>query len=133
MEARKYLEDALDIVRRVEDREEEGKVLNGLSLVYDDLGKRDQAKTYLDQALTINQEIANRWEQSRQRLVGYLVGHPVRIAMVVTVFAAILMVPVLIVLVSPKIRGAMSIVAAITLTVCFLLIVVSLRGISTRA
>jgi tetratricopeptide (TPR) repeat protein len=56
----RWLEEALDAARRLEDREAEGNRLGNLGLAYADLGQVERAIEYHQQALAIAHEIGDR-------------------------------------------------------------------------
>jgi tetratricopeptide (TPR) repeat protein len=59
-EALSYYEQALQAYREVEDRAEEGRVLNSVSRLYYDLGRGQEALQSMKQALRLNQEEGDR-------------------------------------------------------------------------
>ena len=59
-QARKYLEQALDIYEKEGDRVEESWSLNHLGRVYSEIGNKEQARLYYEQALQICQEEGDR-------------------------------------------------------------------------
>ncbi|MEO1144066.1 MAG: tetratricopeptide repeat protein [Cyanobacteria bacterium J06638_22] len=59
-EALELFEQALIIVREIDERQGEGVILNNIGEVYRTLGNYEQALTYLQQSLAVHQEIGDR-------------------------------------------------------------------------
>jgi tetratricopeptide (TPR) repeat protein len=55
-----YLEQALTVMREVENRQGEGTVLNNLGLAYGHLRQHEQASAALEQALEIHRHVRDR-------------------------------------------------------------------------
>lgn len=72
-EALRYYDQALSIVRDLQDRRWEGGILNDIGLVYKGMGDFNRALSYFRWALTIHREVKNLpWEGNSLYNIGYL-------------------------------------------------------------